>query len=68
MVLQEGRPALIAARLPRRSLRHQWRIEYNTERPHSSLGKLTPQEFAKVRLEEQEEGVSLPADFNQGSD
>jgi len=24
----------------------QWRIEYNTERPHSSLGDLTPEEFA----------------------
>ena len=22
-----------------------WRWEYNTERPHSSLGDLTPQEF-----------------------
>ena len=25
----------------------QWRIEYNTERPHSSLGNATPEEFAK---------------------
>ena len=24
-----------------------WRIEYNTERPHSSLGNLTPEQFAK---------------------
>lgn len=24
-----------------------WRIEYNTERPHSSLDDLTPEEFAK---------------------
>ena len=24
----------------------QWRIEYNRERPHSSLGHLTPEEFA----------------------
>ena len=24
-----------------------WRIEYNTERPHSSLNDLTPEEFAK---------------------
>jgi putative transposase len=24
----------------------QWRIEYNTERPHSSLGDLTPEQFA----------------------
>lgn len=25
----------------------QWRIEYNQERPHSSLGYLTPEEFAE---------------------
>jgi len=24
----------------------KWRIEYNRERPHSSLGHLTPEEFA----------------------
>jgi len=24
----------------------QWRIEYNRERPHASLGNLTPEEFA----------------------
>jgi putative transposase len=24
-----------------------WRLEYNTQRPHSSLGNLTPEEFAK---------------------
>jgi putative transposase len=24
----------------------QWRLEYNRERPHSSLGNLTPEEFA----------------------
>jgi transposase InsO family protein len=24
-----------------------WRIEYNTERPHSSLGNLTPEQFAR---------------------
>jgi putative transposase len=33
-----------------------WRIEYNTERPHSSLGNITPEQFAKsgfsVRTEE----------------
>lgn len=29
----------------------QWRTEYNTERPHSSIGDLTPSEFAQ-RLEE----------------
>ena len=32
----------------RRVIEH-WRIEYNTERPHSSLGDMTPEEFAKTR-------------------
>ncbi|KVZ41250.1 integrase core domain-containing protein [Burkholderia ubonensis] len=26
----------------------EWHIEYNTERPHSSLGYLTPGQFAQV--------------------
>ena len=30
-----------------REVIEQWRIEYNTERPHSSLGDVTPEEFAK---------------------
>jgi hypothetical protein len=30
---------------PRRKI-EQWRIEYNRERPHSSLGNLIPEEFA----------------------
>ena len=25
----------------------RWRIDYNEQRPHSSLGNLTPREFAK---------------------
>ena len=29
-----------------RGVIEQWRIEYNTERPHSSLGDLTPEQFA----------------------
>jgi transposase InsO family protein len=28
---------------------HRRSYEYNTERPHSSLGKLTPEEFADAR-------------------
>jgi putative transposase len=29
-----------------RRIINAWRIDYNTVRPHSSLGYLTPQEFA----------------------
>jgi putative transposase len=46
-----------------------WRTEYNTERPHSSLGDLTPQEFAERRLARKEERVSLStADSNPRPD
>ena len=45
-----------------------WRIEYNTERPHSSLGNLTPQEFAEIALAKEKERVSLTADSNRNSD
>jgi putative transposase len=33
----------------------KWRVDYNTARPHSGLGKLTPEEFA------QKHRVSNPA-------
>lgn len=39
-----------------------WRIEYNTERMHSSLGYLTPEEYAKGLPQRTNEGVSLTAD------
>ena len=45
-----------------------WRIEYNTEQPHSSLGNLTPQEFAATRLAKEKQSVSLTADSNRNSD
>jgi len=35
-----------------------WRIEYNTERPHSSLGNLTPVEFVMQSLAQPENSVS----------
>ena len=39
-----------------------WRIEYNTERMHSSLGNLTPEEYARGLPSRMKEGVSLTAD------
>ncbi len=36
-----------------------WRIEYNTERPHSSLGDLTPEEYAERGLARAKERVSF---------
>jgi putative transposase len=46
-----------------------WRIEYNTERPHSSLGDLTPEEYAERGLAREEERVSLStADSNSSPD
>jgi putative transposase len=52
----------------RRSI-ESWRIEYNTERPHSSLGDLTPEEFAERSLARKEERVSLStADSNPRPD
>ena len=47
-----------------RSIIEAWRIEYNTERPHSSLGNRTPEEFANSRTTQDEERVSLTADSN----
>ena len=47
-----------------RSIVEAWRIEYNTERPHSSLANLTPEEFATRRARQNEQTVFLPADSN----
>ena len=37
--------------LQARRIIEEWRIDYNTERPHSSLGYLTPEEFLKQENE-----------------
>jgi putative transposase len=50
-----------------RSVIEAWRVEYNTERPHSSLGNRTPEEFASSRPVPVEERVSLTADSNASS-
>ena len=39
-----------------------WRIEYNTDRTHSSLGNISPEEYAAGLLNRGEERVSLTAD------
>ena len=39
-----------------------WRNEYNLERTHSSLGDITPEEFARKIAAEQKRGVSSTAD------
>ena len=51
-----------------RSVIEAWRIEYNTERPHSSLGNLTPEEFAIKRAKQTEKRVFLTADSTSNSD
>ena len=33
-----------------RRIIERWRVDYNAERPHTSLGNLTPNEFAKAHL------------------
>ena len=47
-----------------RRIIEEWRIEYNTERPHSSLGNRTPLEFAAGRKTQGDEAVRLTADSN----
>jgi transposase InsO family protein len=47
-----------------RTVIEAWRIEYNTERPHSSLGNRTPEEVASSRAKQDQERVSLTADSN----
>lgn len=42
----------------------KWRIDYNTQRPHSSLGNLTPEEYAKNGLARMKEAESSTADLS----
>ena len=51
-----------------RSIIEEWRIDYNTERPHSSLGNLTPEEFIqkikeKTGAAKAAENTLINADF-----
>jgi hypothetical protein len=39
----------------------KWRVEYNRERPHSSLGNLTPEEFAALAGEPGSAGLARTA-------
>jgi putative transposase len=45
-----------------------WRAEYNTERPHSSLGDLTPQEYADRGIAQRRQALSLTADSSPEPD
>ena len=45
-----------------------WRREYNEERPHSTLGYLTPARFAAEIERKAQEEVSLTADSSSGRD
>jgi hypothetical protein len=39
----------------------QWRVQYNRERPHSSLGYLTPEEFAAAAEQTRSENAARTA-------
>jgi hypothetical protein len=43
-------------------------LEITAYEQHSSLGNLTPQEFAEISLAKEKERVSLPADSSRNSD
>lgn len=43
----------------------KWRIEYNCERPHSSLADLTPEEFAQRSLAKGKDRLLSTADSNR---
>ena len=43
-----ARTGIVSSLLEARVLVEDWRIEYNTLRPHSALGYLTPTDYAKT--------------------
>ena len=45
-----------------RRIIEQWRIDYNTARPHSSLGNLTPEEFIRQETEKISTGMPVEAE------
>ena len=45
-----------------RSTIERWRVEYNIERPHSSLGKMTPMEFRR-EFEKQEKDATMVENY-----
>jgi len=45
-----------------RTIIEDWRMDYNTERPHTSLGDLAPEEFAR----QQKPGLMKPEILNLG--
>jgi putative transposase len=44
-----------------RGIIEKWRIDYNNERPHSSLGYLTPEEFIRQESEKNSTGMPVEA-------
>jgi putative transposase len=44
-----------------RGIIEKWRIDYNNERPHSSLGYLTPEEFIRQEAEKFSTGMPVEA-------
>ena len=43
--------ALVHVVAPSQSLIEDWHVEYNTDRPHSALGYLTPEQFAQAHTQ-----------------
>jgi len=44
-----------------RRIVEEWRVDYNTARPHSSLGYLTPEEFIRQKVEKFSTGMPVEA-------